>query len=238
MSDVRSSQEPVVFLPGMNCSSALWGPVIDRLESQGVSCSLRCEPLAGTSIEACVRGLLDRLPQRFALAGLSLGGIVAMSLVRTAPSRVSRLCLMATNPRAPRGDQLHAWQALRMRLQAGESARQIQQELLPALLAPDRRDTLDGTVLSMADEVGETALEEQLLMQSTRRDERPALMQVSVPTMILAGGRDVLCPVATHQEMSSLVPGAQLKVLPDRGHLLTLEDPESVVAGLTSWLRS
>ncbi|MDS2173691.1 alpha/beta hydrolase [Nesterenkonia sp. CL21] len=233
-----SAGDPVVLLPGMNCSSRMWSPVIDGLEARGYSREIRCETLAGSSLEACAEELLERLPDRFALAGLSLGGIVAMALVRAAPSRVSRLCLMATNPRGPRTDQLEAWGSLRERLRAGETARQIQLELLPVLLAADRREALDDLVLQMADDVGECALEEQLRMQSTRIDERAALAQIDIPTTILAGGRDLLCPVTTHQEMASLVSGSQLIVLPHRGHLLTLEDPQSVASALDTWLRT
>ncbi|NYJ77266.1 pimeloyl-ACP methyl ester carboxylesterase [Nesterenkonia xinjiangensis] len=235
---MQPSEGPVVFLPGMNCSSRMWEPVIARLEAQGVTRELRSESLTGSSIEDCVDGLLERLPDRFAPAGLSLGGIVAMAMVRTAPWRVSRLCLMATNPCAPTPGQLRSWQALRERLTAGASSRQLQEELLPALLAPDTRDALEAMVLDMADEVGDADLASQLMMQSTRVDERAALAKVSVPTMIVAGGRDALCPVATHREMESLVPGSRLTVLPERGHLLTLEDPQGVVAGVESWLRT
>ncbi|HYH29825.1 MAG TPA: alpha/beta fold hydrolase, partial [Pseudonocardia sp.] len=85
---------PLVVLPGMGCSPRLWsaalpgGPVVHG-------------SLDRPSIDGCVDALLDALPPKFALAGLSLGGIVAMALTRRAPERVERLALLATNARGP-----------------------------------------------------------------------------------------------------------------------------------------
>ena len=238
---MSTGAEPVVLLPGMNCSPRLWRPVLDSSAWEGprpggppdvVQAELR-----GRSLDDCVDRLLAQLPPRFALAGLSLGAIVALALVRRAPARVTRLALIAVNPRAPRPDQQEAWAAERRRLAGGGTARELQERLLSALVSPGHRSPeLDQVVVAMADEVGEAALDDQLAIQQTRRDELPALPRIGVPTLVLAGAEDALVPVERHQEVRDAVPGARLEVLDGAGHLSTLEEPDAVAAALRAWL--
>jgi pimeloyl-ACP methyl ester carboxylesterase len=155
--------------------------------------------------------------------------------VRRAPERVSRLALLAVNPRPPRPDQLDAWARQRAALASGTSARELQERLLPVLLAPARRAELEPLVLQMAVEVGEADLDDQLALQQTRVDERPALGSIAVPTLVLAGGEDALVPVARHEEVHAAVPGSRLEVLPGVGHLSTCEAPGPVAAALRRW---
>lgn len=223
--------EPLVLLPGMGCSSRLWagavpGPATHRPVVHG--------SLDRPTVDACVDALLARLPPRFALAGLSLGGIVAMALVRRAPERVSRLCLASTNARGPTPEQRRAWAAERARIAAGARARDVAADLLPVLLHR-RSPALDAQVLAMADDLGERTLDAQLAAQATRVDERPALARVAVPTLVLAAAHDRLCPPERHEEIAALVPGARLVVLDGVGHLSPLEAPAAVAAALERW---
>ena len=239
--------EPLVLLPGMGCSPRLWQPVLEDPALAGVlgagdggdsgdGRDVRRPALRGRSLDDCVDRLLGELPARFALAGLSLGAIVALALVRRAPQRVSRLALLAVNPRLPRPDQQEAWAASRRALAEGGSARALQESLLPVLVAPRRRAELADVVLAMADEVGEADLDDQLAIQQTRVDERPALPRVAVPTLVVAGAADALVPVERHEEVHAAVAGSRLQVLDGTGHLATLEAPARVAAALATWL--
>lgn len=232
---------PLVLLPGMNCSPRLWQPVLDSapLAEQGS----RSRPevvrpsLRGRSLEDCVDRLLAALPPRFCLAGLSLGAIVALSIARQAPERVERLALLAVNPRLPRPDQQEVWASQRADLARGRTARALQERLLPVLVSRSHRTAeLDEVVLAMADEVGEVALDDQLAIQQTRRDERPTLPLLEVPVLIVAGAEDALVPVERHEEVRDAVPGARLELLDGTGHLSTLEAPAAVGAALSAWL--
>lgn len=223
-----SAGEPLVLLPGMNCSARLWS----GLDLGPVTIPSLTEP----DLPSQVDRLLDELPPRFALAGLSLGAIVAMAIVRTVPERVTRLALLSSNPYAPTELQLAGWRRERDRLAAGITPREIQRHLLPLLLTDESvrtRPDLVEEALTLADEVD---LDAQLALQATRVDERAGLREVRCPTLVLAARDDRLCSVARHREIATLVPGAQLQVLDRTAHLSPLEQPVGVTAALRGWL--
>ena len=205
----------------MNCTADLW-------TGCGVDDALT-PVLAEQSIDTQVDRLLAELPPLFVLGGLSLGAIVAMALVARAPERVARLCLASTNAKAPTPVQQESWRTWIRRIDAGESARSLQTEILGALLSPvavrDRPDLVERT-LAMADETGPATLRAQLQMQSTRVDLRPALRDVTVPTLLVSGAQDALCPPEFHVEIAAELPRARVVTI-DGGHLLPLEQPET-----------
>ena len=228
-------REPVVLLPGMNCSELLWATPAEALRQEGHD--VRVEPVDGPDLDTCVAALLGRLPERFALAGLSLGGIVAMALRRVAPQRVTRLCLASTNARPPTEQQLAGWEAQRGQLAEGRTARDRQRDLLPALVGEGPSEVLVEATLRMADETGARRLDGQLRLQSSRVDERPGLRDVAVPTLVLAAAEDALCPVERHVEIHGLVEGSRLVVLDGASHLSPLHQPLRVAKELAGWLR-
>jgi pimeloyl-ACP methyl ester carboxylesterase len=215
----------------MGCSPALWSGL--DLDAETVA-----PVIEEADLDAEIDRLLLLLPDRFALAGLSLGGIVAMALVRRAPERVQRLALLSTNPSPPTPAQHAAW-ADHRRLLAERGARALQTSLLPVLLAPTvlaGRPDLVNRTLGMADELGAALFDAQLRLQGSRVDERPGLARVRCPTLVLAARQDRLCSVARHEEIAALVPGAELVVLEDCAHLSTFEQPAAVSAHLRRWL--
>ena len=233
---MRTPAGPLVLLPGMNCSARLWEPVLASGELDPWLPDLRRPRVQGRSLDDCVDRLLEHLPPRSALVGHSLGAVLALALVRRAPDRVSRLALLAANARPPRPDQQAAWAAQRRALAEGASARSLQQRLLPVLVPAARRADLEAAVLAMADEVGESDLDDQLAVQQTRVDERPALSRIGVPTLLLAGAEDALVPLARHDEIGLQVAGSTAVVLARTGHLAPLEEPVLVAAALARWL--
>lgn len=227
--------EPLLFLPGMMCDARLFGPqeavlAADRAVLHG--------DITGAPDMATLAGnVLDAAPARFALAGLSMGGIVAMEVIRQAPGRVTRLALLDTNPRAelPEVKARRAPQIAEVR--AGGLERVMREELKPNYLTdgPHHGEILD-LCMAMALELGPGVFERQSIALRDRPDQQETLKTVRVPTLILCGRHDALCPVERHELMHDLVAGSTLVIVEAAGHMPTLEQPDAVSAALADWL--
>lgn len=208
----------------MNCSPALF----EGCTPEG-SLTFALEE---TTLEREVDRLLAELPERFGLIGLSLGANVAMALIAKAPGRVSRLCLMSTNPSAPNEAQYAGWRAWRDQLAAGRSARDLQRDLIPKLLSRRAQADPEGVehTLRIAEETGATRLDRQLQLQASRIDLWPGLSAITCPTLIIAARDDALCSVGKHQEIQRRIPGSRLVIVEDCGHLTPVEQPDQLRA--------
>lgn len=221
---------PLVLLPGMNCTPDLWADVV-------IPGAIRWS-LVERSVARQVTALLDGLPERFMIAGLSLGGVVAMETALAAPERVAGLCVMSVNGRATTAAQRQGWRAWRGRLAAGETPAELQREILPSLLpAPARsgRRDLTDRVLGMGAQTTADRLDAQLAQQLSRRPLLDRLSALELPTLVVSGAADPICPPAFHDEIAAAVGGARLASV-DAGHLPPLERPDAVRAVLDTWL--
>lgn len=228
--------EPIVFLPGMMCDARLFGPQIAELSSEY---AVMVAPVTrGERIEEIASVLLDELPARFALAGLSMGGIVAMELLRRAPDRITRLALMDTNPLAETPPVAAAREPQIVKVRAGRLQEVMRDEIVPNCVSNGPyRNEVAGLVMDMADALGPDVFVRQSRALQRRRDQQGTLRKCRVPTMVLCGEHDTLCPVKRHTFMAELIQGAELKVLNDAGHLPTLEAPAETTQALRDWMR-
>lgn len=226
---------PLVLLPGMMCDARLYGPQVAALSGR---VPLHLAPVTGqASVEALAAEILAGAPARFALAGLSMGGIVAMEIFRQAPDRVDRLALLDTNPRAELDDVRQRREPQIEKVRAGGLAEIMRDELKPNYLAngPLRQDVLD-LCMAMALDLGPEVFERQSRALQTRPDQQETLRRVACPTLVLMGAEDRLCPRDRHELMHRLIAGSTLEIIDGAGHLPTLEQPDAVTAALTTWL--
>ena len=228
--------EPLVFLPGMMCDARLFGPQIAELSAD--HCVTIAPVTQGERIEEIASGLLDQLPARFALAGLSMGGIVAMELLRRAPDRITRIALMDTNPLAETPSVAAAREPQIVGVRTGRLEQVMREEMKPHYLAPGlhRGEVLD-LVMEMALTLGPEVFVRQSRALQRRRDQQGTLRKCKVPTLVLCGAHDVLCPVKRHTFMAELIPYAKLVVLENAGHLPTLEAPAETTQALRDWMK-
>ena len=91
---------------------------------------------------------------------------------------------------------------------------------------------LKSLVRAMAEETGAGGLHAPAAGDHGRADSRPALAAIECPTLVLVGDGDRLTPPKLSQEMAAGIPGARLVVVPDCGHLSTLEQPQAVTTAL------
>ncbi|CUH47166.1 alpha/beta fold hydrolase [Ruegeria atlantica] len=228
---------PLVLIPGMMCDARLFGPQIASLSGKrDVHLASLARP--GGIVDIAL-AFLETAPPRFALCGLSMGGIVAMEILRQAPDRVDRIALLDTNPLAERDDvkqrRLPQMQAVR----EGDLAGVMRDEMKPNYLAegPRRSDVLD-LCMKMALDLGAEVFLRQSQALMDRGDQTKTLAKADLPALVLCGRHDTLCPVARHEFMAGLIPNAHLEIIDDAGHLPTLEQPLQTTAALIRWLEA
>ena len=228
--------EPLVLLPGLMCDARLFGPQIAEMSADT---AVMCAPLTqGERVEEIASGLLALLPKRFALAGLSMGGIVAMELLRRAPDRITRIALIDTNPLAETPVIAAEREPQIVKVRSGRLLEVMRDEIKPNYLAPgpQRADVMD-LVMDMAETLGPEVFIRQSRALQRRRDQQVVLRKCKVPALVMCGAHDQLCPVKRHTFMAELIPYAELVVLENAGHLPTLETPAEATAALRNWMR-
>ncbi|GAA3388256.1 alpha/beta fold hydrolase [Cryptosporangium minutisporangium] len=222
----------LVLLPGMLGSADGWADVVFRLGSDTAIHVGRIDQ--HDTIAGLAAGVLAGSPSEFALAGHSLGGIVALEMVRQQPSRIRRLALLNSSARPPTDAQRAAWRGWDARIAAGEFDA-VARELAVATLPASRADLVERNA-RMASAVGAVGFRRQLAAQQSRTDARPRLAAITVPTVVIRGDLDQVSPAPMQHELAHGIPDATLHVLPEVGHMSPLEAPDAVVALLREWL--
>lgn len=227
--------EPLVMLPGMMCDERLFSPQVDAFTPQR---EVIIPPLCGAeNIADLVREMLPGLPDQFALAGLSMGGIIAMEIMHQAGERITRLALMDTNPFAEAEDRKAIRERQITTVRAGGLKDVIRDEMKPHYLAEtENRQQILDLCMDMALDLGEDVFVQQSRMLAGRIDQTATLALVTVPTLILHGAEDQLCPPERHHAMADLISHAKLVRIEDAGHLPCLEQPVETTAALQRWL--
>lgn len=224
--------DPLVLLPGTLCDARLWSLVLKELDM-----SAQVIVLANaTNTREMARRVLDEAPARFALAGFSLGGIVALEVVAQAPERVSRLALIDTNPLPDPPESQARRHAAADQARADGIGFHVTTDLLPHYFA-GRRPDLEALALDMAGSFDSSDYAQQCQIAATRSDSRPRLGAIVVPVLVLCGADDRLCPPDVHRALVAAIPGADLVEVPDAGHFTPLEAPVAVARAMRLWLQ-
>lgn len=226
----------LVLIPGLLCDAALWRGQVEDLAD--IANPWVADVTRDASVAAMAQRVLAEAPAgRFALAGLSMGGYVAQAILRIAPGRVERLALLDTTARADTPEQTVRRRGLIELAEKGEF-RGVTPRLLPVFLHPDRLGDkpLTDTVMAMTERVGKDAFLRQQRAIIGRPDNRPQLPAIRCPTVVLCGRQDQLTPLDWSEEMAALIPGAQLAVIENCGHLSTMERVWEVNVALRQWL--
>lgn len=226
---------PLLLLPGLLCDEALYAPQLEALA--GVADMRVADLTRRDTMAAMAADAIAQAPwPRFAVAGLSMGGYCAHEVVRQAPARVAALALLDTSarPDTPEASENRR----RLMSLARHDFPAVAETLLPKFMLPSNvaDPRLAGIVRGMAARVGPEAFERQELAIISRADSRPALARIACPTLVLTGADDALITREMHEEQAKAIPGATLVVVPECGHLATIEAPEAVNAAMRDWL--
>lgn len=221
----------------MMCDLELWASQVKALSPY---CSVfHGDITADSNIQSIASRVLDRAPQQFALAGLSMGGIVAMEMWRQAPHRIERMALLDTNFHADTDEKRTMRNRQMNEVRQGALGSILRDELKPNYLARCHRNNtaLLGDVLYMGMGLGDQVFLRQSRALRDRPDSAETLSTINCPTLVLCGEEDDLCPPALHREMASMISSSRLSIIPDCGHLSTMEQPKAVNTALLNWLK-
>ena len=227
---------PVVLVPGLNCSARLYAEQIPALWRFGPV--VVADHTRDDSMAAIAARILAAAPPRFALVGLSMGGYIALTMLREAPDRVDRLALLDTSARPETPEQTARRKPQIALAESGRFA-EVPPLQFPVFVHRNRQndDALRQRVRVMAEETGAEAFLRQQKAIMTRGDARPWLGSIACPTLVLVGEGDELTPLPLSQEITAGIVGSRLVVVPDCGHLSTMERPEAVTQALMEWMQ-
>lgn len=232
---------PLVLLPGTLCDERVFAPLLVGLRQTfpqldaTVLLTTHCD-----TMRAAAEHVLAVAPQHFALLGFSLGGIIALEAALLAPERVLGLALLNVNA-APTPANLHPQRRDAVtQARALGHAQYVRDELWAKYVAPTSQQDLDlqHLIAAMAHDLGHTAFHHQTEAALTRRDYRPLLSTLTIPTLVQAGELDLICPADAQHQLASAMPNAQFTLVPNAGHFALLEQQDTVATSVAAWFHS
>jgi pimeloyl-ACP methyl ester carboxylesterase len=228
---------PILLVPGLNCSPRLYAgqlPALWRFGPVTVADHRRDDTMA-----AIAKRILGAAPPRFAVAGLSMGGYVALEIMRQAADRVEKLALLDTGARADTSEATAKRHANIALAQTGRFEEVIGPQF-PLYVHPARASdaALKADYVAMCRDVGSEPYVRQQKAIMHRVDSRPLLASIRVPTLVLVGEQDAATPPELADEMTAAIPGARLAKIAACGHLSTMERPEAVTKELIAWMET
>jgi pimeloyl-ACP methyl ester carboxylesterase len=235
------TRTPLLLVPGLLCSPRLFAPQLAALGdvAEIVVPDWRQAPLSiFDSWEKTARWVIDRMPsEKFALAGLSLGGMIAVEIMQIAADRVTKLALLDTGMRAQNPTE-QAIRRARIRL-ADEGRFELvlglqMSRFIPAYRLPDK--ALVDEVMTMCTETGVEIYKRQEALAAGRADRRPDLPRITCPTIVVCGRDDSATPLFLSEEIAAAIGGSELVVIEQCGHLITMEKPDETNTILRRWL--
>lgn len=224
----------LLLIPGLICDATLWAHQTAHLADIGKVAV--ADSTQGGDLDELAAAILASAPERFALAGFSMGGYIALALMRQAPERVDRLALIDTSAR----DDSAAQTTLRRQHMAQARAgtyKGVTPRLARELVHPDQRENagLIGTIAGMAETLGPEVFVAQQEAIIKRPDSRGGLAAIGCPTLVMVGREDAVTTLEMAQEMVDGIAGARLAVIEQCGHMAPLEQPQAVTALLRLW---
>ena len=226
--------QTLVLVPGLGSDAAVWRRTITALGDE-VQCIVG-DTLSDDTLVGMARRILDQAPPSFGLAGVSMGGMVALEMMRIAPERVTRLALVDTSSRPDTWRQKVYRRLANAVVGTRSDYRRLAAGSLGKLVHASTSDVVRDELMTMSVRVGPKAYIRQNRAVMARDDLCAVLRGVTVPTAVIVGSEDRMTPVELSREIHTLTPGSTLHVIPDCGHLPPIERPEATAALLKTLL--
>jgi pimeloyl-ACP methyl ester carboxylesterase len=233
---------PLLLLPGLACDGDVWQDQV-RVLSQITAVTV-ADYGASDSLAKMAQVALLGAPDRFAVAGHSMGGRAAFEIVRSAPERVVGLALLDTAhrpfPGGEAGDREIAARSALLHVARTRGMRAMAESWIENIIHPDRVDdkALTAAIVDMMGRKTPEIFGAQIKALLARPDATPVLATVKCPTLVLCGRQDLWSPLAGHREIAAAIPNSQLAIIEDCGHMAPMERPAEVTAALSRWFQS
>ena len=243
---MSAAPHTLVLIPGLLCDATVWlhqraalADIVDVQADVRVS-----DHGTRDSLAAMARAILDSAPPRFAIAGHSMGGRVALEVYRAAPKRISGIALLDTGYSAL-APGMAGEREVEGRLRLVEMARRdgmraMAREWVKGMVHAGRLSerALVDPILDMFESKTPEIYAAQTQALIHRPDAKPVLTSIRVPALVLCGREDSWAPVQRHLEMSASIAGSTFIEIPDCGHMCTMERPEAVTSAMKKWFAS
>ncbi len=228
------SGQNLILVPGLICDDEVWAYAQGHL-SEVTNCWTVPADEADT-MQGLAQAVLENAPETFAIAGFSMGGYVAMEVLRQAPGRVTRIALLDTSSRGDTPEKAAGRHAAIADCEEGRFE-DLLARFVPLLLHPDRMaEPLAEKVRAMGNRVGPKLFARRHRAMLMRSDGRELLAGCGIPVRAICGRSDALTSVEEHEEIADLAPRGRLSIIEDCGHMPPLERPQAVTALLRDWL--
>lgn len=229
--------ETLVLIPPLLCDARVFAAQIKDLSRDHAV--MFAPTTRGERMEEVASQILTWAPSKFALAGMGMGGMVAMEVLRRAPERVTRIALISTTPQADTPEAAAAREPHIIAARSGRMADVLQHEINSTWMAPSSdKVKLVRKLTDMGRDLGPEVYVKQARALQRRRDQQATLRQITQPAMVVCGRHDGQYQVKRHAFLAELIPYAQLEVIEEAGYLPTLEAPDAVTDALRGWMKA
>jgi pimeloyl-ACP methyl ester carboxylesterase len=227
------SSIPLLLLPGLLCDARIWAPQSAAFADREVVVADYGD--ANSLVEMATRTLASA-PAVFSLAGHSMGARVALEIYRIAPERVARLAILSSGVHLPKAGEAEKRHAL-LELGRREGSEALVDAWLPPMVLPERRTPeLMAMLTAMCVDAGVDTYAAQIAALLGRPEVESLLPTIACPTLVAVGRGDTWAPPSQHEAIAAMVPGAELTIFEDCGHMCLVEAPDQVNAALSAWL--
>ena len=237
---MSGDREPLVLLPGLLCDRFVWQAQMDAL-ADIAACT--CADYGSLdSIPAMAASVLRTAPERFSVAGHSMGGRIAFEIFRQAPARVKRLAVFNTGigpkPAGQPGMEEERGRRRLLGIAQAEGMRAMALQWIPGMVAPGRiaDAALVESIVQMFERKNPQIHEAQMNALLSRPDSTPLLPHIRCPALVLTGREDSWSTPAAHHQIANAIPNASLVIVPNSGHMSLMEQPAAVTEAMRTWL--
>ena len=229
-----TDRQNLLLIPGLVCDAAVWHHQTTHLAD--IAEIVVPAVAQGEGIAGMAQIVLDAAPPQFALAGFSMGGYVALEMLRRAPQRITRLALLDTSARADTPQKAEWRRKVIAMCERGKFAAVID-SMMPMLLHADQQNgPLPPFVREMVGRVGVDVYVRRQQAIASRKDSRELLKSASQPVRSICGREDGMSTVGEHIEIAGLAPHGRFSIIEQCGHMTILERPQVATALLRDWL--